>query len=262
MWRISWNLLFVVYFSGRGCFLQAQVVRMKKDLRAEMNAKEISDGLPFLEYELHRVLINKLKARGMNAIFGLRVEVAIGERVIALLATGTALFLTALPMPQVPQIIAGNSWTDKQRLIDLQKKLQEIFENSQEKYQVKTTFVVDSSSSSLALTDGGGQPPPPPTTMDKYSDTDNSDEEINEIDLTTCGGKKDACILEVDGIEDIEIISLLLEPTHPDKLYVVNTQQLPGMIRTKNVKNCQLFTQMWKAKLESGQAEFQAHFQR
>lgn len=235
--------MFIYCFSGRGCFLQAQVVRMKKDLRAEMNAKEISDGLPFLEYELHRVLINKLKARGMNAIFGLKVEVAIGERVIALLATGTALFLSALPTPQVPQIIAGNSWTDKQRLVDLQKKLQEIFENSQEKYQLK---IIESS--------GGSGP------NDKYSDTDNSDEEIAEIDINC--GKKDACILEVDGIEDIEIISLLLEPTHPDKLYVVNTQQLPGMIRSKVVKNCQLFTQMWKAKLESGQAEFQAHFQR
>lgn len=208
-----------------------------------MNAKEISDGLPFLEYELHRVLINKLKARGMNAIFGLKVEVAIGERIIALLATGTALFLSALPVPQVPQIIAGNSWTDKQRLIDLQKKLQEIFENSQEKYQLK---MVDSNIGN--------------STMDKCSDTDNSDDEAPEIDINC--GKKDACILEVDGIEDIEIISLLLEPTHPDKLYVVNTQQLPGMTFTKVVKNCQLFTQLWKAKLESGQTEFQTHFQR
>lgn len=217
---------------------------MKKDLRAEMNAKEISDGLPFLEYELHRVLINKLKARGMNAIFGLKVEVAIGERVIALLATGTALFLAALPMPQVPQIIAGNSWTDQQQLIDLQKKLQEIFESSQEKYQLK---YLESSNVS--------------TTTDKFSDTDNSDEEITDIDINC--GKKDACILEVDGIEDIEIISLLLEPNYPEKLYVVNTQQLPGMIRnSKIVKNCQLFTQLWKAKLEAGQTEFQAHFQR
>ena len=59
--------------TGRGCFLQAQVCRTKKDLKSESNAKEISDGLPFLEYELHRLLVNKLKAKGMNAIFGLKV---------------------------------------------------------------------------------------------------------------------------------------------------------------------------------------------
>lgn len=62
-----------VQITGRGCFLQAQVCRTKRDLKSESNAKEISDGLPFLEYELHRLLINKLKARGMNACFGLKV---------------------------------------------------------------------------------------------------------------------------------------------------------------------------------------------
>ena len=41
--------------------LQAKVLRLKKDLKGENNAKEISDGLPFIEYELHRQLINKLK---------------------------------------------------------------------------------------------------------------------------------------------------------------------------------------------------------
>lgn len=58
---------------GRGCFLQAQVCRTKRDLKAESNAKEISDGLPFLEYDLHKLLINKLRTKGMNAIFSLKV---------------------------------------------------------------------------------------------------------------------------------------------------------------------------------------------
>lgn len=33
---------------GIGCLLQASVCRPKRDLRSESNAKEISDGLPFL----------------------------------------------------------------------------------------------------------------------------------------------------------------------------------------------------------------------
>jgi hypothetical protein len=60
--------------TGKGCFLQAYVCRPKRDCRGELNAKEISDGLPFLEYELHRILINKLKVKGMNSIFGLKVR--------------------------------------------------------------------------------------------------------------------------------------------------------------------------------------------
>lgn len=60
---------------GKGCFIHAYVCRPKRDCKGEMNAKEISDGLPFLEYELHRLLINKLKVRGMNTIFGLKVSI-------------------------------------------------------------------------------------------------------------------------------------------------------------------------------------------
>lgn len=33
---------------GIGCLIQASVCRPKRDLRSESNAKEISDGLPFL----------------------------------------------------------------------------------------------------------------------------------------------------------------------------------------------------------------------
>ncbi|XP_030376593.1 C2 domain-containing protein 5 isoform X2 [Scaptodrosophila lebanonensis] len=235
--------------TGRGCFMQAQVVRAKRDLRAELNAKEISDGLPFLEYELHRVLINKLKAKGMNAIFGLRTQVAIGERMIALIATGTALFLSALPVPQVPKIVAGNSWTDKQKLNELQKKLQETFERNQEIYQLK--------SMDPDATTGGS------IVVDKQSDTDDSDdEEMNEIDLNC--GNKELCVLEVDDIEDLEIISLLMEPYPPEGFHVVNTQQVPGMVDMEAVKNLQMFTQVWRARLEVGQSinGFPKHFQR
>ncbi|XP_053967749.1 uncharacterized protein LOC128869237 isoform X1 [Anastrepha ludens] len=237
-----------LHVTGRGCFMQAQVVRAKKDLRSELNAKEISDGLPFLEYELHRVLINKLKAKGMNAIFGLRAQVAIGERMIALIATGTALFLTALPVPQVPKIVAGNTWTDKQKLNELQKKLQETFERNQEIYQLKC---IDPD-----LISSGG------ATLDKQSDTDESDDEVIEIDLNC--GNKDTCVLEVDDIEDLEIISLLMETYPPEGFHVVNTQSVPGMLDMEAVKNLQMFTQVWRAKLDVSQniSGFPKHFQR
>lgn len=127
--------------TGRGCFLQAQVCRTKKDLKSESNAKEISDGLPFLEYDLHRLLINKLKTKGMNAIFGLKARVTVGEKMIALIATGTAVFLTALPAPTVPKIVAGNSWTNADKLNELQKSLQDTIDRNREIYQLKSFMV-------------------------------------------------------------------------------------------------------------------------
>lgn len=63
-----------LHVTGKGTLIQAQVFRPKKDCKGETSAKEVSDSLPFLEYELHRRLINKLKVKGMNAIFGLKVS--------------------------------------------------------------------------------------------------------------------------------------------------------------------------------------------
>ncbi|KAF0298170.1 C2 domain-containing protein 5 [Amphibalanus amphitrite] len=57
--------------TGRGCLVQARVCREKADVKSEVLAKEVSDRLPFLEYELHRQLLTKLRILGMNALFDL-----------------------------------------------------------------------------------------------------------------------------------------------------------------------------------------------
>lgn len=121
---------------GRGCFLQAYVLRPLKDLKGESNAKEISDGLPFLEYELHRILVNKLTVKGMNAIFGLKVRISIGDRMLVGIATGTAVFLSPLPSPPLPKLISDRS-TDDTKLSDLQKELRDTVKKNKEIYQVK-----------------------------------------------------------------------------------------------------------------------------
>ena len=82
---------------------------MKKDLKGESNAREISDALPFVEYEIHRQLVNKLKMKGMNAVFGITMTISLADRVIIALASGTAVLLAALPSPQVPRIMNTES---------------------------------------------------------------------------------------------------------------------------------------------------------
>ncbi len=59
---------------GQSTFIHAFVCRPKKDCKSELNAREISEGLPFLEYELNRQLVNKLRIKGMNSLFGLNVS--------------------------------------------------------------------------------------------------------------------------------------------------------------------------------------------
>eukprot|EP00794_Sanderia_malayensis_P010963 gene10963-12124_t len=68
--------------TGTGCLLQARVCRMKRREKDEAHAENVSQILPFLEYELHRQLLSKLKIKSMNAIFGLKMQITIGEQVI------------------------------------------------------------------------------------------------------------------------------------------------------------------------------------
>ncbi|XP_048513656.1 uncharacterized protein LOC105693991 isoform X2 [Athalia rosae] len=217
---------------GRGCFVQATVCRPKRDLRGELNAKEISDGLPFLEYELHSLLLNKIKVKSMNALFGLRVQVSIGERLLIGMATGTAVYLAPLPTPAVPKVTAGNSWNDEQKLADIQKSLIDTVKKNREFYQLKS--LTDSENGRTAT-----------------SDTDDSEEEMPEIDLGV--GNKDACVLEVDDMEEVDKISMLMESRPPEGFHVVNTQTIPGLEDLEIVRNLQMFTQLWRAKIPVGQ---------
>ncbi|XP_058814774.1 C2 domain-containing protein 5 isoform X7 [Topomyia yanbarensis] len=232
--------------NGRGILIQAHVCRSKRDLKGESNAKEMSDALPFLEIELHKILINKLKMRGMNAIFGIKTSVAVGERMMALVATGTAVYLSALPPSVLPKILAGNSWADSDKLNELQTSIHNTVEKNREFCQLKYPNELTVNTRSLA------QP----------NDSDDSEEEALDIDLTH--DSKEACVLELDDLHDLEIISLLMEPCPPEGFDVVNTQTVPGLNDIEVVRNLQMFTQVWRAKLPMNQSNisFSKHFQR
>lgn len=128
---------------GRGCFIQASVCRQLKDLRSESNAKDISDGLPFLEYELHRILVNKIRIKGMNAVFGLKVKISIGAKMLVGIATGTGVFLLSLPPPPLPKLVSCRS-VDEKKLAEMQQVLSKTVDTNKEIYQLKmnVSFVV------------------------------------------------------------------------------------------------------------------------
>lgn len=73
---------------------------------------------------------------------------------------------------------------------------------------------------------------------------------------------KDICILEIDDIEDLEIISLILEPGAPEGFHVVNTQTVPGLLDLEVARNLQMFSQVWRAKFGNNQKvnTFPKHF--
>ncbi|XP_050736824.1 C2 domain-containing protein 5-like isoform X2 [Eriocheir sinensis] len=216
--------------TGIGCLIQARVARPKKDLKGELNAKEISDSLPFLEYELHKHLINKMKIKGMNALFGLRVRVTVGERLIVGVATATAVFLSALPPPPVPRVTSGGSGQDdERRRVEVQRLLHATIARNKECYGLKHV------PAELGHEEAG------------QSDTEDSEDDLPEIDLSS--GNKDTSVLELDDMEDAEMIDLLVEGSPPVHLVAVTTQLPPGVPTETIVTNLQMFTRVWRAKV-------------
>lgn len=182
----------------------------------------------------------------MNAIFGLKVSLAVGDRLMALVATGTAVFVSCLPSPKVPKIVAGNSWTDSAKLDELQKTVQETQERNKDIFQIKVYQECEMTSKPFVL---------------DIDDTDTDDENIL-ADLTLAN--KDSCVLEVDDIQDLALVSLIMECNPPDGIYVVNTEYLPGLQDLEVAKHLQMFSQVWRAKIPANQpnSSFSKHFQR
>lgn len=81
--------------------------------------------------------------------------------------------------------------------------------------------------------------------------SDESEDDMKDVDVPA--RNKDICILEIDDVEDLEIISLILEPSAPEGFHVVNTQSLPGVTDLEIARNLQMFTQVWRSKLQPGQ---------
>ena len=120
------KVIILAEFSGNNVLLNFFFLK-KKHSQGENNAKEISDALPFIEYEVHRQLINKLKTKGMNALFGLQMKVSLGDRTLIGTATATACFLSALPAPARPRLLCSPAWQVREETTIFKWKLLTFF---------------------------------------------------------------------------------------------------------------------------------------
>uniref|UniRef100_A0A3B1IP87 C2 domain-containing protein 5 n=1 Tax=Astyanax mexicanus TaxID=7994 RepID=A0A3B1IP87_ASTMX len=208
--------------TGKGCLIQARLCRTKKKAQGEGNATSISNLLPFLEYELHTQLMNKLKLRSMNALFGLRIQISIGENMLLGLASATGVYLTPLPSPGGIQI-AGKTPSDityEQHISNMQKKINDTIAKNKELYEVNPPELVE---------EVIGSPIPEPRQRSRlFRSHSESSDEVSELDLSH--GKKDAFVLEIDDTDAVEDIhSLLTDAPTPPGFYSCNTEIMPGI---------------------------------
>lgn len=190
----------------------------------------------------------------MNAIFRLSVQVTVGDKMMALIATGTAVYLSALHPSVVPKIVAGNSWNDSaEKLAELQKSIQTTVEKNRETYQLLNHHLHHSEADAVK------------SLGKNFSDTEDSENE-GEEKLDYAIGNKQTCILEIDDIQDLELFSMLMEQSSPDGIQVVNSQSVPGHDNNiEHVRNLQMFTQIWRTKIPSSHqsnSNFSRQFQR
>ncbi|XP_029697642.1 C2 domain-containing protein 5 isoform X8 [Takifugu rubripes] len=223
--------------TGKGCFIQARLCRLKRKAQGEVNATAISNLLPFMEYELHSQLMNKLKLRNMNALFGLRIQISVGENMLLGLASATGVYLTALPAPGGIQI-AGKTPSDlsnEHHILTIQKRINDTIAKNKEIYQINPPklFAVDPEvfgGINMDLTEEYiGSPIPEPRQRSRlFRSHSESSDEVSELDLSH--GKKDAFVLEIDDTDAVEDIhSLLIDAPAPTGFYSCNTEIMPGI---------------------------------
>ncbi|XP_055508818.1 C2 domain-containing protein 5 isoform X5 [Leucoraja erinacea] len=208
--------------TGKGCLIQARLCRQKKKTQGEANATAISNLLPFMEYELHTQLMNKLKLRGMNALFGLRIQIAVGENMLMGLASATGLYVTALPAPGGIQV-AGKTPSDSsydQHISNIQKKINDMIVKNREIHEINPPEILEETLGS-----------PIPETQQRsrlFRSHSESSDDVSELDLSH--GKKDAFVLEIDDADAVEDIhSLLTDAPTPAGFYSCNTEVMPGI---------------------------------
>uniref|UniRef100_A0A8C5PFA3 C2 domain-containing protein 5 n=1 Tax=Leptobrachium leishanense TaxID=445787 RepID=A0A8C5PFA3_9ANUR len=207
---------------GKGCLIQARLCRLKKKTQAEANATSISNLLPFMEYELHTQLVNKLKLKSMNALFGLRIQITVGETMLLGLASATGVYLASLPAPGGIHI-AGKTPSDgsyEQHISHVQKKINETIAKNKELYEINPPEVLEETM---------GSPIPESRVRSRLirSQSESSDE-VTELDLSH--GKKDAFVLEIDDTDAMEDVhSLLTDVPPPPGFYSCNTEIMPGI---------------------------------
>ncbi|KAJ3075681.1 hypothetical protein HDU98_007238 [Podochytrium sp. JEL0797] len=112
---------------GKSVMIEAHVCRIKKSRVGESHAVIVSESMPFAQYDIHRQLLFKLRIHGLNAIFGLKIQYSIGESLMTAVATGTAVYLKALPPPPPLKLLRTLEVEDAEdrQLVEDQRRIME-----------------------------------------------------------------------------------------------------------------------------------------
>ncbi|KAF9127476.1 hypothetical protein BGW39_005843 [Mortierella sp. 14UC] len=208
---------------GQSAFVEAHVCRAKKRKDGESNATIVSDAIPFVEYDLHRQLMYKLKIHGLNAIFGLRFQLTVGDSLIVAVACGTAMYLSALPTPPALRISRNLDVIDEEdkKLLEMQRKIMDLSEANRQNLEA----------AKLRESEDGDPTPMPPVPDGNNStqqDDDSSGSSSDSEDEAEKDNYQTNVVIQIDDDADEDLMAVLLDPVFTDGFLLCSTETLPN----------------------------------
>lgn len=161
----------------------------------------MSESIPFAQYDIHRQLMYKLRIYGLNAVFGLKIQFSIGEDLLTAVATGTAVYVEALPTPPALKVFRTLDVIDDEdkQLLETQRKLMIKSESNRRKIEECLLEQHDAAVDTMA---------------DHMSDSDShssSDEDVDHM-ATPVGQSRlqqRAMVVEIDDEQDEDLVLFL-----------------------------------------------------
>lgn len=182
---------------SRHMLIEARVCRIKKNKIGESNAKQVSDLLPFIEQDLHKQFLYKMKVHGMNSAFNLQYSIKVGLNYIIATAIATCTLCHALPSPQPLEFIRSLEVKDEEdkEMVKTQEKIEKISE-----------FYRD-------VNENLDKPDTPENTISKSYD---------EKELLSPREEHKSFVVEIDDNTDEDHMVALLDPLPPDNISFSN----------------------------------------
>ncbi|KAG0065933.1 hypothetical protein BGZ89_007798 [Linnemannia elongata] len=208
---------------GQSAFVEAHVCRAKKRKDGESNATIVSDAIPFVEYDLHRQLMYKLKIHGLNAIFGLRFQLTVGDSLIVAVACGTAMYLSALPTPPALRISRNLDVIDEEdkKLLEMQRKIMDLSEANRQNLEAAKLRESDDG-------DPASLPPVPDGNNSAQQEDDSSGSSSDSEDEAEKDNYQTNVVIQIDDDADEDLMAVLLDPVFTDGFLLCSTETLPN----------------------------------
>ncbi|KAJ3290886.1 hypothetical protein HK104_006469 [Borealophlyctis nickersoniae] len=208
--------------------IRVLVCRPRKGKVAELRASVVSESIPFAQYDIHRQLMYKLRIYGLNAapaagsdphrnalipkVFGLKIQFTVGESLMTAVATGTAVYVRALPTPPAMKVFRNLEVLDEedQKLLEIQRNITAQSEANRRIIEAVLHAEDDAGEEKKGELDGG---------KSDSSDSESSSESEDERETTV---RQRNVVVQIDDEQDEDLV-LLLDPTWPDGFQICNT---------------------------------------